>query len=187
MGRSLLIIGAGVYGLVAKEIADSMQCFDKISFIDDRAQSTPNGLSVIGTVQDLPNLLQEYDSALVAIGNAKLRGDLLRVVSALGYDVAILISPLAYVSSSVKVGRGSIIEPMAVLHTGVVLGDGCLISAGAVVNHCCVLEPYVHVDCNGTVSGYSRVPCATKVHSGEVFQGGDVSPSEVYASINFVK
>lgn len=35
MGNNLLIVGAGIYALVAKEIAESMGGFDKIDFIDD--------------------------------------------------------------------------------------------------------------------------------------------------------
>ena len=33
--KNLLIIGAGQYGVVAKEIAESMKCFEKIDFVDD--------------------------------------------------------------------------------------------------------------------------------------------------------
>ena len=38
MNRDLLIIGAGQYGMVAKEIAESMRCFDKIDFLDDKSR-----------------------------------------------------------------------------------------------------------------------------------------------------
>ncbi len=33
--KNLLILGAGQYGQIAKEIAESMGCFEKISFLDD--------------------------------------------------------------------------------------------------------------------------------------------------------
>lgn len=36
MDRGLLILGAGQYGMVAKEVAESMNCFDKIDFLDDK-------------------------------------------------------------------------------------------------------------------------------------------------------
>ena len=36
--KNLLIIGAGQYGMVAKEIAESMKCFEKIDFVDDVLQ-----------------------------------------------------------------------------------------------------------------------------------------------------
>ena len=51
MNRNLLIIGAGFYGLVAKEIAESMDCFENISFVDDGAKEAPDGTPVIGTCQ----------------------------------------------------------------------------------------------------------------------------------------
>ncbi len=33
--ENLLIIGAGQYGMVAKEISDAMNCFGRIDFLDD--------------------------------------------------------------------------------------------------------------------------------------------------------
>lgn len=68
MSRNLLIIGAGIYGLVAKEIAESMGCFEKIAFVDDGAKVTPDGTPVIGTSNDLTALAGAYSDAVVAIG-----------------------------------------------------------------------------------------------------------------------
>ena len=36
MNKNLLILGAGQYGQVAKEIAEDIGYFEKISFLDDR-------------------------------------------------------------------------------------------------------------------------------------------------------
>lgn len=36
MNKNLLILGAGQYGQVAKEIAEDMEYLEKISFLDDR-------------------------------------------------------------------------------------------------------------------------------------------------------
>lgn len=35
MSRKLLILGAGQYGQLAREVAMSMNCYDGISFLDD--------------------------------------------------------------------------------------------------------------------------------------------------------
>lgn len=35
MNNNLLILGAGQYGDVAKEMAEAMGCFGKIDFLDD--------------------------------------------------------------------------------------------------------------------------------------------------------
>ena len=57
--QNLLILGAGVYGRVAKEIAESMGVFGKIAFIDDNAKTTPNGSPVIGRFSDVEPLASE--------------------------------------------------------------------------------------------------------------------------------
>lgn len=171
MKENLLIIGAGIYGLIAKEIAESMGCFDRIAFVDDGAKVTPNGIPVIGAGADLLALSQDYQAAVVAIGNPSVRLSLLQKIEAeTPLRIATLVSPWAYVSPSAQVGKGSIIEPMAVIHAECVIEQGCLISAGAVVNHASRCCEGVHVDCNATVAGNTTVPAKTKVFSATVFK-----------------
>ncbi len=167
----MLIIGAGIYGLVAKEIAENMRCFEKIDFIDDCSKNVSDGTETIGTFADLERLSEEYDFVVIAIGNPEVRLRLLqKIETETTLQISTLISPDAYVSSSAQIGKGCIIEPMAVVHTGCVLGRGCLVSAGAVVNHASVLGDGVHIDCNATVEGYVSVPKGTKVESGTVLK-----------------
>jgi UDP-3-O-[3-hydroxymyristoyl] glucosamine N-acyltransferase len=171
MNDNLLIIGAGIYGLVAKEIAENMRCFDKIDFVDDHAEKAPDGTITVGTFGDLERLSKSYCLVVIAIGNSEARLRLLqKIKTETTLRIATLISPDAYVSSSAQIGEGCIIEPMAVVHAGCMLGKGCLISAGAVINHASVLGDGVHIDCNATVAGYVSVPNGIKVESGTVFK-----------------
>ena len=171
MKQNLLIVGAGIYGLVAKEVAESMGCFGQIAFIDDGTKETPNGIPVIGTSNNLASLSNEYENAVVAIGNPSVRMALLQKIEAeTTLQIATLVSPRAYISPSAKVGRGSIIEPMAVVHSECMIGKGCLISAGAVVNHASCCEDAVHVDCNATVAGNTIVSSGIKVNSGAIYR-----------------
>lgn len=77
MNKNLLIIGASTYGVVASEIATDMGCFEKIDFIDDERQTTPNGIDVIGTTRDIAVLAIQYSNIIVAIGNPEVRLPLL--------------------------------------------------------------------------------------------------------------
>ncbi len=169
MKGNLLIIGAGMYGVVAKEIAENMQCFEKIAFADDKKKNA-YGLDVIGTIADVESLVQEYDNIVVAIGNAEVRLSVLEKLAKMKCNIVTLISPQAYVSPSARVMQGCIVEPMTVIHSLCVIERGCIISAGAVVNHGAVCKEGVHVDCNATVMGYAVVPAKTKIVSGEVFK-----------------
>lgn len=127
--KNLLIIGAGQYGMVAKEIAESMKCFEKIDFVDDVYPSA------VGKICDINKLIHEYDSAVVAIGNTELRLNLIKELCEIGYEVPTLIHEKAYVSPSAKIGIGCFIEPMVVVNTAVSVETGCILSAGVVLNH----------------------------------------------------
>ena len=116
MIQNLLIIGAGIYGLVAKEIAESMGCFLRIDFVDDGAKETPDGTPVIGTTKDLPELSKRYANVVIAIGNPDVRQKLIRFIEEETLlRLVTLVSPKAHISPSAQIGKGCIIEPMAVV------------------------------------------------------------------------
>lgn len=171
--KTLLIIGAGQYGMIAKEIAGQVG-YTTVSFLDS---SSPKAIGV-------PDDVDKFEGdVIVAIGNAEVRGRMLEKIDK--SRIVSLISPHAYVSTSAVVSPGCVVEPMAVVHTGARIGFGCFISAGAVVNHDCVLEDCCHIDCNSSVMKASTVPAGTKVESnmswtGEVETGEEVKQIEVH-------
>ncbi len=170
MGKRLVIIGAGIYALVAYDIAAESGNFDRIVFVDDGRDSTPLGTPVFGRISDICDCAAEFDCFVVAIGSPEVRASLIdRIESETELEPVSLISERAFVSPSAEIGPGCVIEPMSVVHAGCVLGRGCIVSAGAAVNHMAVLLDAVHVDCNATVAGNVTVPPHTKVYSGTVF------------------
>lgn len=163
MKESLLIIGAGQYGAVALEVAQSMGCFEKIGFLDD------NNDKALGKLEKYKDLIGEYTYAFVAIGKNNFRMEWLKKLKAAGYKIHPLISPMASVSSTARIGAGSIIEPMAVVQPNAYVGKGCLICAGAVVKHNSHVSDGCHIDSNAVVIPRAVVPSGTKVESCKVF------------------
>jgi len=158
----LLILGAGQYGKVAKEIAEAMGMFDRIAFLDD------NSSAAIGRLSDFDRYTIDFDSAVVAIGSAETRLKLIEQFVAAGYDVPALIHPRAYVAPSAEIGRGSFIEPMVVIHTDVMVGMGCIISAGTIINHNAVVGEGCHLNCGTIIGARANVPSCTKTDYGQI-------------------
>lgn len=158
----LLIIGAGQYGMVAKEIAESMGCFDRIDFVDDVSEAA------VGKICDIEKLVHEYYSAVVALGNPELRLKLINGLCEMGYNVPTLIHERAYVSPSAKISIGCFIEPMAVVHTGVVVETGCILSAGVILNHNSVVHEGCHINCGYVVKARAEIKACTRTGYNEV-------------------
>lgn len=152
MNNNLLIIGAGQYGRLVKEIAAELRIYDKIDFIDDGSDKA------ICRISEINSCYPEYGSAVVAIGSPVIRRSMIEMLLNTDFELAAIVSPRAYVSPTAQIGKGCVIEPFAAIQSEAVIGDGCFISAGAVVNHNCIVGGYSHVDCNASVMKSSAVP-----------------------------
>lgn len=164
MNNNLLILGAGQYGAIASEIADSMGCFDRIDFLDDNAPDC-----AVGLFYDCQHLLTSYSYAIVAIGNPELRSSWLERLKNLGYKIPILVHSQAYVSPAANIGEGTIIEPNATIQAHAVVGKACLICSGAVLKHNCEVGDSCYIDCNSTVMPETCVPPQTRVNANSVY------------------
>ncbi len=161
---NLLIVGAGQYGMVVRDIAQAMGTFGKIDFLDDT-----NPIA-IGRISDLVQFHPAYSVAAVAIGRPELRLTLLERAAAAGFRCGALIHPMSVVSPAAEIADGCVVEPMAVVNAYAVLERGCIISSGAVVNHNCRLAQGVHCDCLSAVMQAASVPALTKIQAGTVFR-----------------
>ncbi len=155
--NKLLILGAGQYGFVAKEIAESMGIFTQIDFLDDHSEIA------IGKLKDLERI--EYDTALVAIGNPAVRAQWLQRIS----KIATLVHPKAVVSPSAIISEGCIIEAGAVIFTDVKIGKGTIVMANAVVGHNATVGDCCQLKYNCTIPENCVVPDQTKVDCNVVF------------------
>lgn len=132
--KKLLIIGAGGHGRVVKEVAESTGQYDRIDFLDD------NSKDAIGTIDDLENLHDQYDSAFVGIGNNSFRMECIERLKNIGYEIPVLVHPTTYISKSANIGIGTAVEPKALVNANTQVGEGCIISVGSIIDHDVVSE-----------------------------------------------
>lgn len=164
MDKKILIIGAGGHGKVVKEVAEACG-YKKVDFLDD------NSSDAIGKIQELNLYLNEYENAIVGIGNNLFRNEMLDRLKKAGYQIPVLIHPTAYVSPSAIVSEGTVIEPLAIVNANSQVCKGCIISVGAIVDHNVVLEECVHVNAGAIVKAGARVVQNRKLEAGEVVLG----------------
>ena len=169
--KKLLILGAGGYGRTVFELAQLLDCYDKIAFLDDGR----NGPNVLGGCSEYAMFADDHTEVYPAFGNNEVRLHWLELLEEEGIHVPTLIHPRAYVSPSARIGTGTVILPMAVVNTNTVVGSGCILNIGALVDHDCVLGAGVHIAPGAIVKADNRIPDGWKVESGEVI-GNGVNP-----------
>ena len=181
MNRNLLILGAGLCGMSAREIAQQMGCFEKVNFLDDNITEISDGTKILGAISKFENFTDEYSSIFVSIANPKIKLNLLnKIKETTPYKIVTLISPNAYISPSARIMQGSMIEAMAVINTASVISNGCIIGAGSIVNHSSMCCDGVHMECRATVADHTLVPAGTEIKSGEIFKRNTIAAADLF-------
>lgn len=156
----LLILGAGEYGQLVKELARNK--YTTIDFLDDKSEAA------IGKFEDYRKLKNKYVEVVVAIGNNEVRMEWLGKLKEAGYNLPILISEKAYVSPTAVIEEGCIIEPMTTINANAKVERCSIVSSGAVVNHNAIVKQGCHIDCNAVVGADAVVPEKMHLNYGQV-------------------
>ena len=156
---SLLILGAGGQGKMVADTAAAAGSWENIAFLDDRHPDLDSVLDwpVIGPLKDAEKHLPAYSGFVVALGNNKLRAQLLKQYLDLDFAAPSIIHPTAYVSPSAKLGPGCVVFAQGVVNVGAQVGMGSIINTGASVDHDCVLGVGIHLCPGVRLAGEVRV------------------------------
>ena len=139
MGKKLLIVASKRYGDYVKEIAESMGCFEEISFVDNDREGA------IGKLEEVDTFYPEYRYAIAACddGDERLKWNKrLEMI----YTIPVLFHKDSTISPSAELQPGCIVEPRAVIGANSVVepyclvGDGCTLKSGTIVKSTSVLN-----------------------------------------------
>ena len=108
MGRKLLIVASERYGDYVKEIAESMGCFEAISFVDNDREGA------IGKLEEVETFYPEYNCAIAACDDGTERLEWNKKLETL-YNIPVLFHMDSTISPSANLMPGCIVEPRAVV------------------------------------------------------------------------
>jgi len=153
--NNLVIIGASGHGKVIADIAEK-NGYTNIVFLDDNPAVKSCGRhKVVGCCADA-SFYKDADF-VVAIGNAKIRRRIQSELIAGGLRVVTLVHPAATVTTSAKIGVGSVVMAGAVVNPYAEIGQGCIINTCASVDHDCKIGNYVHISVGSHVAGTVKI------------------------------
>ena len=161
---SLLLLGAGGHSRVVLEAAISSNNFSSYAFLDDSFSSSSDqcfvlGYPIIGVLAEASKLLlnRHWDFACVALGDSRLRLQLIGELLSNGFDLPPIIHSSSVVSSTSVVGPGSVIFANSVVQSSVNIGVGCIVNTSSTVDHDCFLDDGVHICPGAHLAGHVHV------------------------------
>ena len=131
----------------AKVIIDALEAIGmKIDYVVDDDASIS---SLLG--YEVRRDSGHYDSAIVSIGDGRIRKEIVRRLEVKEWGKA--IHPKATVSPHASIDEGTVVMAGTVINSGAVIGKHCIINTGATVDHDCVIGDYCHIAPGVHVSG----------------------------------
>ena len=165
---SLLIIGAGGHGRVVADAALACQKYERIAFLDDRFAelSSVIYMPVLGSISSAAAQRSAFSEAIVAIGDNRLRLQLLLMLEGDGFSIATIIHPTAYIGREAEIASGTVIFAHSVVNTGAVIGRGSIVNTGATVDHDARIAEGVHISPGAHLAGEVTVGACSWIGTG---------------------
>jgi FlaA1/EpsC-like NDP-sugar epimerase len=129
----LVLFGAGGHARACIDVIEEQDRYKVVGLIglQEEVGKTVDGYEVIASEQNLSEISRYAPYALVAVGQIKSahkRINLYKNAIESGFELAIVISPHAYVSSRAQVGFGTIVMHGAVINSNAKVGTNCIVN-----------------------------------------------------------
>jgi sugar O-acyltransferase (sialic acid O-acetyltransferase NeuD family) len=135
-------------------------------FDDNPALTSLLNLTVIGSYD---HTYMPSEQLIISIGQNHIRQ---KVAQSISHIFGKAIHPSALLSTFATVGEGSVLIHQSVVQAGTVIGRHCIINTSASIDHDCIIEDFVHISPNATLSGNVRVGEGTHIGAGAtIIQG----------------
>lgn len=173
--KKIYIIGAGGFARevawLIEDINEKNPTWEIMGFIDENEENIGkeiNGYKVVGDLEYLNN--QEKSYVTIAIGTGKIREKIAKEIK--NHEFSKLIHPNAKISKYVEIGEGAIICYGNVISVNIKMGKFNIMNIGSIIGHDCILEDYISIMSNATISGNVKIEENVTIGSGSIILQG---------------
>lgn len=178
--KDLYIIGSGGFGRevawCVERINDVTPTWNLKGFIDDNETkwgAKEDEYLVLGDCEYLKQ--QENAYAVCAVGNAKVRRQIIEKLSNSGVRFATIVDPSVILSKSVSIGEGTIVCAGTIITVDISIGKHVIINLDCTLGHDDVIEDFVTIYPSVNVSGNVSVGECCELGTGmQIIQGKSI-------------
>ena len=175
--KKVILFGAGGHARSCIDVIEQEGTFQIVGLVGKESEvgNEVNGYRVVADETNMPDLINEANFALVAVGqilSPELRIKLKDQIIQAGFELATVIAPTAYISPSAVIGAGTIVMHGAILNSGVQVGQNCIINSKALLEHAVSVKDNVHISTGAILNGNVSIDEGCFVGSGAVLKEG---------------
>ncbi len=158
MKEKIVLIGGGGHCHSVIDVIELTNKYEIIGIVDTKENIGKKvlGYEIIGCDDDLETIFLSCSNALITVGQIKsnnLKVKLFEKVKNIGFDLPVIISPMAYVSKYSFIEEGTIIMHHALVNANTKIGKNCIINTKALIEHDCIIGNNCHISTASVING----------------------------------
>ena len=158
MKEKIVLIGGGGHCKSVIDVIEQENKYEIIGIVDKKELFGNDvlGYKIIGCDNELETIFQTCKNAFITVGQIKsnkVRVDLFNKVKQIGFNLPVVISPLAYVSKHSSIDEGTIIMHHALINANAKIGKNCIINSKSLIEHDVIVEDNCHISTASVLNG----------------------------------
>jgi sugar O-acyltransferase (sialic acid O-acetyltransferase NeuD family) len=158
MKEKIILIGAGGHCHSVIDVIEQTNKYEIIGIIDTKENIGKKvfNYEVIACDDDLGTIFETCKNAIITIGQIesnKTRVKIYNKLKEIGFNLPVIISPIAYVSKHSFIDEGTVIMHHALINANVKIGKNCIINTKALIEHDCIVEDNCHISTASVING----------------------------------
>lgn len=177
--ESIVLVGGGGHCSSVIDVIETEGKFQIVGIVDrpEKLGSKLLGYEVLWTDDDLSSLVSKYKNFIITLGQIKSaspRKNLYLKLKELGAHFPVIISPIAHIARTAKIGAGSIVMHGVIVSSMAQVGENCIINTKALCEHDVSIGDHCHISTAAVINGNCSVGDEVFVGSNSVLKQGTV-------------
>lgn len=158
MKEKIILIGGGGHCHSVIDVIEQTNKYEIIGIIDTKENIGKKVLDykVIACDDDLETIFETCKNAIITVGQIesnKTRVKIYNKLKQIGFNLPVIISPIAYVSKHSVIDEGTVIMHHVLINANVKIGKNCIINTKVLIEHDCIVEDNCHISTASVING----------------------------------
>jgi len=185
MKEKIVLLGGGGHCHSVIDVIEQENKYEIIGIIDKKELIGTDvlGYKIIASDDELDEIYRTCKNAIITVGQIEtnhVRVKLFNKLKELGFNLPVIISPLAYVSKHSFIDEGTVVMHHALINANVKIGKNCIVNSKALIEHDSIIEDYCHISTASVING------GVIVKEGNFF-GSNATSKQSIVIDNFIK
>ena len=158
------LFGASGHAKVVVDVINSTN--NKIIgvFDDNKQLASFQDIPFLGKLEKDNKVLKKGE-LIIAVGNNEIRKQIVNNIESRYFTI---LHNNCFISPYSQIGIGTVVMQYVSINSNAKIGNHCILNTSSVVEHDCIVEDFVHISPNATLTGNVKVGEGTHIGAGAV-------------------